>query len=267
MYKRQGLNGLTDALTAGITGAADFADAMKAMAKSVVDSLIKMLIQKYLVDAAFGFITGAIGGGTNTAPNTNMGANFSNRNMDGGGYTGNGSRSGGMDGKGGFMAMLHPQETVIDHTKNTNNLSKTAEQVQGFQDSGNDRFKSLGRGGLKETIDNKDVRSFDGGGFTGNGSRSGGVDGKGGFNAILHPNETVTDHTKSINKKRNERENTNEENNSIVVNQTINVTTGVQQTVRAEIVQLMPQIAQAAKGAVADARLRGGNFSKAMGGA
>lgn len=37
--------------------------------------------------------------------------------FDGGGYTGNGSRSGGLDGKGGFMAMLHPQETVIDHTK------------------------------------------------------------------------------------------------------------------------------------------------------
>ena len=33
----------------------------------------------------------------------------------GGGYTGNGPRSGGLDGKGGFMAMLHPQEEVIDH--------------------------------------------------------------------------------------------------------------------------------------------------------
>jgi hypothetical protein len=40
------------------------------------------------------------------------------------------------------------------------------------------------------------VASFDGGGFTGNGSRVGGVDGKGGFPAILHPNETVIDHTK-----------------------------------------------------------------------
>ena len=39
-------------------------------------------------------------------------------------------------------------------------------------------------------------QSFEGGGFTGNGSRSGGIDGKGGFSAILHPNETVTDHTK-----------------------------------------------------------------------
>lgn len=33
--------------------------------------------------------------------------------------------------------------------------------------------------------------SFDGGGYTGSGARAGGVDGKGGFPAILHPNETV----------------------------------------------------------------------------
>ena len=38
--------------------------------------------------------------------------------------------------------------------------------------------------------------SFDGGGFTGMGARVGGIDGKGGFPAILHPNETVVDHTK-----------------------------------------------------------------------
>ena len=37
--------------------------------------------------------------------------------------------------------------------------------------------------------------SFEGGGYTGMGPRSGGVDGKGGFPAILHPNETVIDHT------------------------------------------------------------------------
>jgi hypothetical protein len=54
---------------------------------------------------------------------------------------------------------------------------------------------------------------------------------------------------------------------NVVVNQTINVTTGVQQTVRAEIATLMPQIANAAKGAVADARQRGGGFSKALVGA
>jgi hypothetical protein len=32
----------------------------------------------------------------------------------GGGHTGNGPRSGGLDGQGGFIAMLHPQEQVID---------------------------------------------------------------------------------------------------------------------------------------------------------
>jgi len=37
--------------------------------------------------------------------------------FDGGGYTGAGARSGGIDGKGGFYAVLHPDETVVDHTK------------------------------------------------------------------------------------------------------------------------------------------------------
>ena len=35
----------------------------------------------------------------------------------GGGYTGPGSRTGGVDGMGGFLSVLHPNETVIDHTK------------------------------------------------------------------------------------------------------------------------------------------------------
>lgn len=40
------------------------------------------------------------------------------------------------------------------------------------------------------------IASFDGGGYTGNVPRYGGVDGKGGFYAILHGNESVIDHTK-----------------------------------------------------------------------
>ena len=43
-------------------------------------------------------------------------------------------------------------------------------------------------------VDWGDLFSFAGGGFTGQGSRSGGIDGQGGFPAILHPNETVIDH-------------------------------------------------------------------------
>lgn len=40
------------------------------------------------------------------------------------------------------------------------------------------------------------VASFEGGGFTGRGARSGGLDGRGGFLSLLHPNETIVDHTK-----------------------------------------------------------------------
>lgn len=92
---------------------------------------------------------------------------------------------------------------------------------------------------------------FDGGGYTGNGPRSGGLDGKGGFMAMLHPRETVVDHTKGG-------------SSGVVVNQTINVSTGVQQTVRAEVMGLMPQIAAASKGAVLDAKRRGGAYAGAF---
>jgi hypothetical protein len=52
--------------------------------------------------------------------------------------------------------------------------------------------------------------------------------------------------------------------NGTVVNQTINVSTGVSQTVRAEIMQLMPQISEGTKAAVLDARRRGGSFASAF---
>lgn len=46
--------------------------------------------------------------------------------------------------------------------------------------------------------------------------------------------------------------------------QNINISTGVSQTVRAEISQLMPQIAEASKAAVLDAKKRGGSFSRSF---
>lgn len=51
----------------------------------------------------------------------------------------------------------------------------------------------------------------------------------------------------------------------VTVVQNINISTGVQQTVRNEIAGLMPQIAAASKQAVMDARKRGGSFSAAFG--
>ena len=50
----------------------------------------------------------------------------------------------------------------------------------------------------------------------------------------------------------------------VTIVQNINVSTGVQQTVRTEIKQLMPQIAESAKSAVADAKLRGGSYGRSF---
>lgn len=46
--------------------------------------------------------------------------------FDGGGWTGSGPRSGGLDGKGGYLAMVHPQESVIDHTKGRSSAPASA---------------------------------------------------------------------------------------------------------------------------------------------
>lgn len=174
----QGLEGLTDALTAGITGAANFADAIKSMAKSVVDSLIKMLVQKYIVDAAFGFIT-------------NSGSLF----------TGSSNMQGNLDATNAIIA---------------------PRAIGGSVQAGKPYM--VGERGQEMFVPNQSGSIIPNNKLGGNGG-------------------------------------------GVVVNQVINVTTGVQQTVRAEIATLMPQIANAAKGAVVDARQRGGGFSKALVGA
>ena len=165
----QAIRGLGDSFTDAITGAKSFSDAIRSMAKSVVDSLIRILVQKYLVDAAFGAITAGFGGGA--TPTLTGG--------DGGGKA-----------IGGAVQAGKPYRVG---------------------ERGPELFVPNASGGI---VANKNMGG-----------------------------------------------------DAVVVNQTINVTTGVQQTVRAEIANLLPQISNAAKAAVADSRMRGGGFSKAMVGA
>jgi hypothetical protein len=93
------------------------------------------------------------------------------------------------------------------------------------------------------------TKSFAGGGYTGAGARSGGIDGKGGFLATLHPNETVVDHTAG--------------QGAGGVNVTQNITFGSGVT-RAEVQTMIPKIVEATKAAVLDARKRGGSFGGAF---
>ena len=51
----------------------------------------------------------------------------------------------------------------------------------------------------------------------------------------------------------------------ITINQTINLSTGVSETVRAEVVGMMPQIVNNTKNAVIDGVRRGGAYGKAFG--
>lgn len=88
--------------------------------------------------------------------------------------------------------------------------------------------------------------SFAGGGYTGDGSRSGGLDGQGGFLAMMHPKESVIDHAQGG------------AAGGVTIVQHLNFAVGIAQTVRAEVMNLMPQIQAASQSALMESRLRGG---------
>lgn len=170
-FTKNAMNTFTNQFTAAITGAQKFGDAMRQMAKSVVDSLIKMLVQYYITKPLFDAIRGGIDGF------------FSSSGAQGGSVSGERAMGGPVAGGRPYLVGERGPELMVPSSNGTvvpNN--------------------ALGGGG-------------------------------------------------------------------VTVVQNINVTTGVQQTVRAEIANLLPQISNAAKSAVADARMRGGGFSKAMVGA
>lgn len=77
----------------------------KGFADYVVEQLLRIAIQQMVLKPLTGAFSSMFGG---------FGDLFS---ADGGGFTGSGNRAGGVDSKGGFPAILHPNETVIDHTK------------------------------------------------------------------------------------------------------------------------------------------------------
>ena len=70
-----------------------------------------------LVDSAAGALSGVLGGSASAGPLAGQPIFDIASNYDGGGYTGSGARSGGLDGRGGFMAMMHPRERVYDESR------------------------------------------------------------------------------------------------------------------------------------------------------
>jgi len=143
--KRQELQGiydtaqsaLEDGFMAMVEGTKSVEDAFKDMARSVIKELYDVLVVQRLVGS---FDSNA---GTGSGIMGFIGKAISS--FDGGGYTGSGPRSGGMDGRGGYLAMLHPRETVVDHTKAGSSAGEGVTVVQNFnfQANGDDSVKKI----------------------------------------------------------------------------------------------------------------------------
>ena len=91
----------------------------KDLATSVARAVINELIQVFIVQKLVGLVKGTIGNIQSGIEYNKLtdGDTLFQSNNEGGGFTGSGVRAGGIDGRGGFPAILHPNETVIDHTK------------------------------------------------------------------------------------------------------------------------------------------------------
>ena len=118
-----------DGYTAMVEGTMSVKDAFKSMAKDIIKQLWDVLVMQRLI--------GSVGVGGGVGATGVAGFIGGLLGFDGGGYTGSGARSGGVDGKGGFMAMLHPQETVVDHTKGQSSGGTTVQQTLNFNFSAN----------------------------------------------------------------------------------------------------------------------------------
>ena len=105
-----------------IVNGGGFRDMLKGIEKDIIRILARKSVTEPLANSLKGFDLGGVfgklfsgfgksDGGGSAGPLSSF-SSFS-----GGGYTGDGARSGGMDGQGGYLAMLHPQESVIDHAK------------------------------------------------------------------------------------------------------------------------------------------------------
>jgi len=115
----------------------------------------------------------------------------------------------------------------------------------------------LGGSGIFGTVASwfPNIGSFEGGGYTGGGSRSGGMDGKGGRLAMIHPQETIVDHTKGQ---------TLGGGGQVTVYQTNTFQTDVAAAVRAELASYTPRLIEATKAAVADKARRSPNYKGAF---
>ena len=128
-------------------GKASFKD----YATSIVRELIRIAMQKLIIDKMFASFSGIFKKPIDTSSLT---IPTSIPSGDGGGYTGMGSRTGGVDGKGGFPAILHPNETVVDHTKGQSMGATVNFNISTVDAAGFDQLLASRKGLITSIINN-----------------------------------------------------------------------------------------------------------------
>jgi len=124
-----------DAIVNGIkTGKLEFQD----FATFVVEQLLRIAVQQMIIKPISGKVESF----------------FEGLSFDGGGYTGMGARAGGVDGKGGFPAILHPNETVIDHTKGQGMGATVNFNISTVDAAGFDQLLASRKGLITQIINN-----------------------------------------------------------------------------------------------------------------
>jgi hypothetical protein len=128
---------IVESLKAGKLSFKNFAD-------YVVEQLLRIAIQQMILKPITGKFESFFEG---------FGDFFKSSN-EGGGYTGMGARAGGIDGRGGFPAILHPNETVIDHNQGQSMGATVNFNISTVDAAGFDQLLASRKGLITSIINN-----------------------------------------------------------------------------------------------------------------
>jgi len=124
----RGLESVSDAMARAIVQGKDMGTALARVFDQIATDLLSSGISQLIGGGSSGggglfgsLLSGLVGPGMTTGTPLTIPAGGAEAllppSFAGGGYTGDGPRTGGLDGRGGFPAILHPRETVVDHTQ------------------------------------------------------------------------------------------------------------------------------------------------------